>query len=99
MVYATQRHYRSQRSDANIDSRIDADLRIAIRGNETSVKYQPQWVEAIYQLLVHKKANIELGFDVRFLYSCEVIRSPDPVNLFAPAWVAMLPVHELTLDS
>lgn|GEM_PF-4982838 len=32
--------------------------------------YQPQWVEAIYELLVHKKANIQLGFDVQFLYSC-----------------------------
>ena len=35
MLYATQRHYRSQRSDAEIDGRIDVDLRTAIRGNGT----------------------------------------------------------------
>lgn len=98
MLYATQRHYRSQRSDAEIDGRIDVDLRTAIRGNGTLVKYQPQWVEAIYELLVHKKANIQLGFDVQFLYSCKGIRSLEAVDLFADSWIAMSPILGLAVD-
>jgi hypothetical protein len=99
MLYATQRHFRSQRSDAEIDGRIDADMRTAIRGNGTLVKYQPQWVEAIYELLVHKKANIQLGFDVQFLYSCKAIRSAEAVDLFAASWMAMSPILHLAVDS
>lgn len=98
MLYATQRHYRSQRSDAEIDGRIDVDLRTAIRGNGTLVKYQPQWIEAIYELLVHKKANIQLGFDVQFLYSCKAIRSAEAVELFADSWIAMSPILGLAVD-
>jgi hypothetical protein len=98
MLYATQRHYRSQRSDAEIDGRIDVDLRTAIRGNGTLVKFQPQWVEAIYELLVHKKANIQLGFDVQFLYSCKAVRSPEAVELFAAAWIAMSPILDLAVE-
>jgi len=98
MLYATQRHYRSQRSDAEIDGRIDVDLRTAIRGNGTLVKYQPQWVEAIYELLVHKKANIQLGFDVQFLYSSKAIRSAEAVALFADSWIAMSPILGLAVD-
>lgn len=95
MVYALQRHYRSQRSVAEIDGRIDVDLRTAIQSNGSAVKYQPEWVEAIYELLVRKKANIQLGFVVQFLYSCKVIRSAEAADLFAAAWVAMSPILEL----
>ncbi len=99
MVYATQRHYRSQRSDAEIDGRIDVDLRTAIRGNGTHIKYQPEWVEGIYALLVRKKANIQLGFDVQFLYSCESIRSTGAIDLFEEAWIAMSPILDLAVDA
>jgi hypothetical protein len=74
------------------------DLRTAIRGNGTLVKFQPQWVEAIYELLVHKKANIQLGFDVQFLYSCKAVRSPEAVELFAAAWIAMSPILDLAVE-
>jgi len=62
------------------------------------VKYQPQWVEAIYELLVHKKANIQLGFDVQFLYSCKAIRSAEAVELLADSWIAMAPILGLVVD-
>lgn len=65
---------------------------------ETLVKYQPQWIEAIYELLVHKKANIQLGFDVQFLYSCKAIRSAEAVELFADSWIAMAPILGLVVD-
>ena len=98
MAYATQRHYRSQRSDAEVDGRIDVDLRTTIQGNGTLVKYQPEWIEAIYELLVHKKANIQLGFEVQFLYSCETIRSDEAVDFFAASWIAMSPILGLAVD-
>jgi hypothetical protein len=98
MIYATQRHYRSQRSNAEVDGRIDADIRTAVRRKGSPVKYQPQWVEAIYELLVHKRSNIQLGFDVQFQYSCGSIRSAEAVDLFADAWIAMSPILDFVLE-
>ncbi|MCA9052620.1 MAG: hypothetical protein KDA75_02230 [Planctomycetaceae bacterium] len=98
MVYATQRHYRSQRSNAEVDGRIETDLRTAVLHKGSPVKYQPQWVEAIYELLVHKRSNIQLGFDVQFQYSCGSIKSVKAVDLFADAWIAMSPLLALVLE-
>ncbi|WP_168164282.1 PD-(D/E)XK nuclease family protein [Pirellula sp. SH-Sr6A] len=99
MLYATQRHYYSQRSDPEVDGRMDADLRTAIQGNGAStIKYQPEWVEAIYSLLVNKRSNIQLGFEVHFPYSCKRIRSDEAVDLFAAAWIAMSPILDLAVD-
>ncbi|UUO05342.1 hypothetical protein M4951_18410 [Blastopirellula sp. J2-11] len=97
MIYVTQRHYRSQRSIAEIDARLDADLRTAFRGNQSGVKYQPQWVEAIYQLLINKRSNIQLGVDVQFSYSCPIVRSAKAVSLFADTWKAISPLINFVL--
>jgi hypothetical protein len=94
MIYATQRHYKSQRSNAEVDGRIDADLRTAIRLKGSMVKYQPEWVESIYNLVVNKRSNIQLGFDISFEYQCPVVQSPKVVDLFADTWKAMAPILE-----
>ena len=94
MIYATQRHYKSQRSNAEVDGRIDADLRTAIRLKGSMVKYQPEWVESIYNLVVNKRSNIQLGFDISFEYHCPVVQSPKVVDLFADTWKAMGPILE-----
>jgi hypothetical protein len=97
IVYATQRHWRSMRSKVEVDGRIEVDLRTAIESDDSPVKYQPQWVETIYDLIVNKRSNIQLGFDVQFKYSCPMIRSMDAVDLFADSWKSMSPILDLVL--
>jgi hypothetical protein len=99
MVYATQRHFRSQRSSAEVDGRIEADLRTAVKQKGGLIKYQPEWIEAIYELLINKRSNIQLGFDVRFSYDCPTLRSAEATDLFAESWQAMFPIFELVIDS
>lgn len=98
MIYAAQQHFRSQRSKGELDARLDADLRSAIRGTQAGVKYQPQWIEAIYHLLVNKRSNIQFGVDVQFQYSCPVVRSAKAATLFADTWKALSPLVNFVLE-
>jgi len=97
-VYAVQRHYPSQRSAGIKDARLEADLRTIIPGNTSGVKCQPQWVEAIYHVIVNKKSNIQLGIEVVFSYECPVIQSANAVDLFAESFIAMKPMVNFVLD-
>ncbi len=97
MIYATQRHYKSQRSHAEVDGRVDADLRTAIRVKGSSVKYQPEWIESIYNLVVNKRSNIQLGFDIAFQYNCPIVQSPKAVDLFANTWKSMSSILKFVL--
>ncbi|MCA9303306.1 MAG: hypothetical protein KC996_04220 [Phycisphaerales bacterium] len=97
-VYALQRHYPSQRSGGIKDARLDADLRTIIPGNTSGVRYQPQWAEAIYHVMINKKSNIQLGIEVTFSYECPIIRSSKAENLFAQSFLAMKPMIDFVLD-
>ncbi len=97
MIYATQRHYKSQRSNAEVDARIDADLRTGIRLQDSRIKYQPEWIESIYNLVVNKRSNIQLGFDIAFQYRCPRVQSKEAVDLFAESWKAMKPILEFVI--
>lgn len=96
-IYVTQRHYRSQRSNAEVDASLNADLRTAVRGASLEVKYQPQWIKAIYELLVKKRSNIQLGVEMEFDYACPIIRSPQATDLFAESWKALSPLIDFVL--
>ena len=96
MVHAVQRHYLSQRSKANIDGELKADLRTSVE-SESSVKYQPQWVEALFNLLVNKRSNVQFGIEVEFPYSSSIVRSAKVTELFVDAWKAMSPLLDLVL--
>lgn len=98
VFYATQRHYRSQRSKPIVDGRIEADLRTCVRRKNTDVKYQPEWMESIYNVLIKKKSNIQCGIEVRLDYSCSVVRSPDAVDLFADSWNVVWPLLDFVLS-
>lgn len=97
-VYAVQRHYKSQRSSPQIDGRLEADLRTCVDVKSSPVKYQPEWIDAIYNVLVHKHSNIQCGVEARFLYSCSVVQSPRSVDLFAETWKAIKPLISFALD-
>ena len=96
-MYATQRHYRSQRSTPTVDGELNVDLRACVRANASSIKYQPEWIDAIYNLLTHKRSNIQFGLMMRFDNACPVIRSPAAVDLIADSWKAMRPILDFVL--
>ncbi|MCH8344673.1 MAG: hypothetical protein IH983_11875 [Planctomycetes bacterium] len=98
MIYALQRHYRSQRSAAKTDARLEADLRTIIPGKRRKAKYQPQWVSAIYHVMSQKRSNIQLGVEVHLSYDCPVVRSARAIGLFATSWIAMSPLIDFVLE-
>lgn len=99
MVYASQRHYRSQRSAAKTDARLEADLRTIVPGKRREAKYQPEWVSAIYHVMTRKRSNIQMGIDVQFQYSCPKVRSREVTSLFARTWMALSPLVDFVTSS
>lgn len=98
MIYALQRHFRSQRSDGEMNARIEADLQTVVPGKRRLAKYQPEWIEAVYNIVSHKKSNIQLGISMRFSYDCPIVQSGEVIDLFADSWKAMLPIAQLAID-
>lgn len=96
-MYAIQRHYQSQRSAATTDANLGADLRTLRKGGAEGVKYQPEWAEAIYRLIVQKRSNIQFGVEMRFDYHCPLVRSAECADLFAGAWIACKPLLDLAI--
>jgi len=82
---------------ANTLGRMEADLRTAMPGDKQGVKYQPEWVNAMYALLCNKHSNIHFQVEVCFNYSCPHVRSRRVVDLFVEAWKAMWPIAEIVL--
>ena len=97
IIYALQRHFRSQRSPGEVDARLDADLRTFAGDSRGRVKRQPHWVDTIYAVLCDKRSNIQLGIEVQFGYDCKEIRSRKAVGLFAESWIAMSPILRCVL--
>lgn len=96
-IYVLQRHYNSQRSPATKDAALRADLRTLIQGGSSRVRYQPQWHEAVYELIVGKRSNMQLGVEIDFKYGCQLLGSTAAVGLFADAWIALHPLLEFAL--
>jgi hypothetical protein len=95
-VEIVQRRYPSQRSRPIRDARLEFDLRTAFRqpkvlGN--AVKRQPQWLEATYDSLAKKNANLQLGVGAIFRYErCPDVRTPEILNHVANVWLACKPL-------
>jgi hypothetical protein len=97
MMYVTQRHFRSMNSPGVTDARLEADLRTAFSEMQSGIRHQPQWIEAIYDILAHKRSNIQFGVDVQFSYDCPVVQSPECADLFADTWKALSPLLDFAL--
>jgi hypothetical protein len=98
MIYASQRHFRTQKSAAVVDAHLEADLRTAFTTKVTGVRHQPQWIDAIYEVLVNKRSNIQLGVEVLFRYTCPRVRSLEIVELFADTWKALAPLIKFVTE-
>jgi len=94
VLYATQRRFKSQRSVADIDGRLEVDIRTAVKTPKSRIKYQPEWVEAIYSVLVNKSSNIQFGIEIQFQYDDRRVQSTDIVDLFAASWAGAWPLVE-----
>lgn len=97
-VNAVQRHYKSQRSQPEVDATLHADLLTLLPGSTRGVKHQPQWIESIYNILTSKRSNIQLSLEFRFSYGCPLIRSRKSLDLFAAAWKAMFPIVDFAIE-
>ena len=53
-----QRHYPSQSAKAIVDAKLVFDIRVVKRMTKSRVKYQPEWLNAAYNVLQHKHSNI-----------------------------------------
>jgi hypothetical protein len=98
VMSASQRHFPSRSSKAVQDGTIEADLRTCVESSKTGVKYQPQWSEAIYHLLIKKRSNIQFGIAMNFSYDCPRIQSAEAVDLFAKSWIGMKPLLDFALS-
>lgn len=95
-VEIVQRRFPSQRSSPIQDARLEFDLRTAFKQRKeigNRVKQQQQWLEATYDSLARKHANIQLGVGAIFRYEqCPDVGTPEIVNHVASVWIACKPL-------
>lgn len=92
VAYVTQRHFQSQRSSGIEDGRLEFDLRTIRKSSKSAVRYQPQWLDALFDLLINRRSNMQFGIEVRFSYDCPIVRSSAASSLFAETWIALAPL-------
>lgn len=92
LVYIIQRHYKTQRSSPEKDGLIEVDLRTLVDAGDKELKHQPMWAEAIYEILINKKTNIQFGVESRFPYSEKIMQSTKAIDVMIDAWIAMKPL-------
>ena len=97
-IYVHQRHFLSQRSRGITDGRLEVDMRALTGCSQAGVKCQPEWIDAIYNLLTQKCSNMQFGVEVRFKYDCPIVRSREVVDMFADTWVALKPLVDFVLS-
>jgi hypothetical protein len=82
----------SRLSQAFHDARIDFDLRTAIQLSP-KVKYQPQWLEATYEALRHKKSNYQIAVGAEFRYErSNVVSKPQLLDRIEDVFIACVPL-------
>ena len=93
-----QRRYPSQRSPPIIDASIEYDLRTAFsqRYKNGKVKDQPQWLQATYDALSHKKSNLQVSVGALFPYRlCLATAKPEIIDTIAEVWIACKPLLDV----
>jgi hypothetical protein len=99
-VEVLQRRYPTQRSEAIVDGRIEADLRTLLdpaeRSSNAAIRAQPLWATTAYDILTQRRGNVQLGIGVAFPYRrCSAVQSPGLVDHVAAAWIACRPAVDL----
>lgn len=94
-----QRHYKTQRSSAIEDAILKYDLRTIFKLNhKNGVKWQPEYLEATYEILRKRKSNLQLEIGVEIPYQrSKVISTAKAVKLYKEAFLALKPFVQTAL--
>jgi hypothetical protein len=92
-----QRRYPTQRSRAILDGSLAFDLRTAFPGGDSQkVKVQPQWMEAMYSLIVDKRSNMEWAVGMAFPYrKCAVTKDKKLIDEMVASMLACEPLLDV----
>ncbi len=94
-----QRHFLSQSAPPTKDAVMHIDLRTAFEGMASSIKCQPQWLDAGYDLISNKRSNLEFAVGAAFPYAtCPRTRSPDILQAVADSFIACKPLLDVMLE-
>jgi len=99
LLIVSQQHFPSRRAKAHIDGRLEIDLRTAFPEN-SNIKYQPEWLAAVYPLLYNKNSNMEWQIGVIYpLEHCQTqLQDPNIIDLIAESWIATQPLLDIILE-
>ncbi len=75
-----------------MDAETRADLRTIDHGKRAGVRHQPQWANAIYEVLANKRSNVQFGLRMTLPYSIKRLKTPEAVDLFEASWLAFRPL-------
>ncbi len=94
-----QRHYKSQSSTPIVDAILRYDIRTVLKKQESKQpKIQPQWIQTTYDVMTHKKSNIQFEFGVIFPYQdSKILSKPKAIDAFEKAFVAIKPFLEMAI--
>ena len=91
-----QRHFPSRSSAPIEDARLRFNLGTAFQNPKRlrkAVKTQPQWLNAVYEVLSSKRSNLQLTVGAIFLYSrCKAVSTPEILDHVANVWLACRPL-------
>jgi len=90
-MYALQRHFRSQKSEPEVDGEVWFDLRTAGTRRSGAIKVQRQWIDAVYSLLSQRRSNLQFGIGAALPYGAPAMREKGVLDLVAGAWLACGP--------
>lgn len=91
VMYVVQRHFASQRSKGVEDAHLGFDLRTAVTTRRGKIRIQPEWIEAVHQVISSKQSNLQVGVGAEIPYDSDVVRSRRVLDRVAAVWVALEP--------
>lgn len=56
-------------------------------------------MSAVYEILAHKRSNVQFGVSMYFPYTNAKVRSKDLVSLYEESWIAFKPLLDFVLDA
>ena len=95
-VLLVQRHYPTQSSPPVVDAIVKFNPLMDVPqgdGKGRSVKYQPQWLQATYEILRNRSSNLQfqIGADLPYV-NCPVVHTSRVVDVVADMWIWCKPL-------
>jgi hypothetical protein len=89
---AHQRHYRTQRSPADTDAKLEFKLETSQTRRVGQVKPQHEWVEAFAKAARQKRSNVQFQYRVNYPYQMRGLDTRKSLEMMVDGWVALKPV-------